>query len=383
MSHRDSLIKTNKELSKPMDFFNVGFTGNVGSGGDIGGWVELARTTTGSALSDISVGSLADKEYYMVLTNITGKNNSGVNWQTRMGNGSIDTNSNYAMRYTLNGGSDSGSGGVNSIQSGTNPTNLPQFNVAYISNLSGKSKLYMGNDINQNTAGTGSTPKRGEYSGIWANNNPLDIIGATTGSGSYTMSSGSEIVVLGWDPEDKHTDNFWEELASVDLSGGASSTLSSGTITAKKYLWIQYYTNSIASSIRPDFIFNSDTTSSYSNTYNYDDPNSNPNNGTESVAPNENSHFAGVSPNTNPFFGNFFIINKSANEKLSIGHVMSRGGSGAGTGIAQNVALAQKWTRTSGSGTGDASDQITKITLTNDASANFGTKTYLRVWGSN
>ena len=383
MSHRDSTIKTNKELSKPMDFFNVGFTGNVGSGGDIGGWVELTRTTTGSAKSDFDVGSLDDKKYYMVLTNITGKNNSGVNWQTRMGNGSIYTNSNYSMRYSLNGGTETGSGNQSSIQSGTNPTDLPQFNVAYISNVSGKQKLYMSNDINQENAGAGQTPKRGWYAGLWSNNNSLDVIGATTSSGSYTMSSGSEIVVLGWDPEDTHTDNFWEELASVDLSGGASATLSSGTITAKKYLWVQYYTNSIASSTRPDFIFNSDTTTSYSNRYNYDNPNSNPNNGIESEAPNENSHFAGISANTNPFFGNFFIINKSANEKLSIGHVMSRGGSGAGTAIAQNVSLAQKWTRTSGSGTGDASAQITKITLTNDASANFGTKTYLRVWGSN
>jgi|APSaa5957512535_1039671.scaffolds.fasta_scaffold313764_1 hypothetical protein len=29
MSHRDSLIKKNKELSKPMDLMNVGFTGSI------------------------------------------------------------------------------------------------------------------------------------------------------------------------------------------------------------------------------------------------------------------------------------------------------------------------------------------------------------------
>ena len=33
MSHRDSLIKKNKELSKPMDLMNVGFVGVVGGGG--------------------------------------------------------------------------------------------------------------------------------------------------------------------------------------------------------------------------------------------------------------------------------------------------------------------------------------------------------------
>tara|TARA_R110000824_G_scaffold337545_1_gene524148 strand:+ start:1578 stop:2330 length:753 start_codon:yes stop_codon:yes gene_type:complete len=35
MSHRDSLIKKNKELKKPMDLMNVGFVGNIG-GGSIG-----------------------------------------------------------------------------------------------------------------------------------------------------------------------------------------------------------------------------------------------------------------------------------------------------------------------------------------------------------
>ena len=92
------------------------------------------------------------------------------------------------------------------------------------------------------------------------------------------------------------------------------------------------------------------------------------------MAPSENSHFAGVSANTNPFFANFFIINNSANEKLSIGRGISTGGSGANTAPVQRFELAQKWANTS--------SQITNITLTNDASANFGTSTYLKVWGS-
>ena len=57
-------------------------------------------------------------------------------------------------------------------------------------------------------------------------------------SGNY--GTNSECVVLGWDESDTHTNNFWEELASVDL-GSAGDNLSSGTITAKKYLWVQAY----------------------------------------------------------------------------------------------------------------------------------------------
>ena len=35
--------------------------------GVIGGWVELGRTTLGAAADTITVSSLADKRYYMIL----------------------------------------------------------------------------------------------------------------------------------------------------------------------------------------------------------------------------------------------------------------------------------------------------------------------------
>jgi hypothetical protein len=50
MSHRDSIIKKNKELKKPMDLMNVGFTGNVGSGGGV--------EATGGIISSISDGGV-------------------------------------------------------------------------------------------------------------------------------------------------------------------------------------------------------------------------------------------------------------------------------------------------------------------------------------
>ena len=52
MSHRDSVIKNNKELSKPMDLMNVGFVGVAGGGEKL---VESAATT-GSVGSQITVG---------------------------------------------------------------------------------------------------------------------------------------------------------------------------------------------------------------------------------------------------------------------------------------------------------------------------------------
>ena len=45
MSHRDSPIKTNKELSKPMDIMNVGFVGVAGGGAEL----NITGGTTSSA----------------------------------------------------------------------------------------------------------------------------------------------------------------------------------------------------------------------------------------------------------------------------------------------------------------------------------------------
>ena len=46
MSHRDSLIKNNKELKKPLDLFNVGFVGSAGITASGGTFVVNSETAT-------------------------------------------------------------------------------------------------------------------------------------------------------------------------------------------------------------------------------------------------------------------------------------------------------------------------------------------------
>jgi hypothetical protein len=54
--------------------------------------------------------------------------------------------------------------------------------------------------------------------GKWANtSNPIDDSLNFKRSIKWRFCTGSEVVVLGWDPADTHTSNFWEELASVEL----------------------------------------------------------------------------------------------------------------------------------------------------------------------
>jgi len=205
-----------------------------------GGWVELGRTTLGSANADITVTGLADKRYYKVLTDINGKS---ANFDVGVRFNDIET-STYARRFSTNGGTDITTGSLSAamwVSTGASLT-LPEFGVHYIANKDTKEKLFLGHAVRQNTAGAGTAPERCELTGKHAQTtDPISSI-TVTSAGASTFNTGSEVVVLGWDPADTHTTNFWEELASVEL-GSAADDLSSGIFTAKKYLWVQAYSS--------------------------------------------------------------------------------------------------------------------------------------------
>ena len=67
--------------------------------GSVGGWVEVGRTTLGSSSSTITVSSLANKRYYMALLHNSGQTGSN-DGLLRVGNGSVDTGSNYSRRIS-------------------------------------------------------------------------------------------------------------------------------------------------------------------------------------------------------------------------------------------------------------------------------------------
>jgi hypothetical protein len=324
----------------------------------VGGWVEVGRTTLGSNTSTIDVSSLPDKRYYMILSsfNCVGNGNPYVRLNS-------DTGNNYNQRYSLNGATDGTfqtDRGRYGWVAGTN--SLPYFHVDFASNLSSKEKLLIGNTVHQNTAGAGNAPNRGE--GVWKHSqtsNPITSVNHHDQAGT-NFASGSECVVLGWDPTDTHTTNFWEELASVELSS-AGDTISSGTITVKKYLWVQIFKKG-SGDCSCDVNFNSDTGSNYARR-------GSSNGGTDFTQ--QNSAVILSPNNTNNDFVNMFIVNSSANEKLGIAHITDR--NTAGVGNAPNrMDIAFKWANTS--------SQITSIDVNNSSSGDFDTGSILKVWGS-
>ena len=325
-----------------------------------GGWVELGRTTAGGTTDSLDVTSLADKRYYMILSSKLSSGNADIRFRF---NG--DTGTNYARRQNFDGGTDGTATSQNVITSGNGAEiSTPAFLVGYIANLSSKEKLMQTWKCKQDTAGAGTSPHRTEVVSKWANTsaaiNQITMLNAE--SGDY--ASGTEFVVLGWDPADTHTNNFWEELASVDLSGGAADSLTTSTITAKKYLWIQRFAEN-SGAIQARFRFNSDSGTNYARRLSANGAAD----GTVTSQTGMQFPFVG----SVPAFYNLFVINNSSNEKLVIGHQVQQNTAGAGN--APNRAEAvYKWANTS--------SQITEVSVHNDGAGDFGTKTTIKVWGA-
>jgi len=344
-------LQNNWGLSNGLQTMNA-----AGSSG-VGGWVELGRTTLGSTTSTIDISSLADKRYYMILSYFIPSGTPSV-----VPTFNADTGSNYAFRYTDNGGSDSTS--TSTTNAGTfNQGYTPTFSIGNFANLSTKEKLCIFNHMNRDTAGAATAPARRELVAKWTNtSDPIDEFTLT----GTNITSGSEVVVLGWDPTDTHTTNFWEELASVDL-GSAGDNLSSGTISAKKYLWFQAWLDPTGGSANANLTFNNDTGSNYSLRYSV-------NGAVDSTLTSEATISMDISKRSTPFFINGFIVNNTTEEKLCIIHQMNQSTVGAATAPIR-VEIVGKWANTAA--------QITEIDIDNpQVGVDYATGSKLRVWGS-
>lgn len=332
--------------------------------GVVGGWVELARTTLGSAASTITVSSLSNKRYYkMLFSPIFANPGSGNTFRT--GNGTEDSGSVYARRQSTDGGVDS-----LATSSNTGIWNIGGFSdtvelyVGYGANLSAQEKLFQMWRV-FGLVGSVNAPRRVELVAKWANTStPLDIFQATLNTGG-SFATGSELVILGWDPADTHTTNFWEELDSTDFSGSADEFTSS-TFSARKYLWVQCYLEGTSSMRGFDVQFNSDTGTNYSFRRDH--------NGTsEATFVNTTAIQAQGGAGVTNIFWNMFIINNSANEKLCIIHSGNVVTQGAGTAPTRDEIVG-KWDNTA--------SQITSITV-RDGDTGKITTGKLRVFGAN
>ena len=327
----------------------------------VGGWVEVGRTTLGSSGDTIDVTSLPDKRYYMVLHNSISTGN--VTSSVRL-NG--DSGNNYAWRYNDNGGSDGTITSNNAMNAGDRnpPTGGDAWAVSYLANKSGKEKLMYSYGLQRNSAGAGTAPTRGETANKWTGTNAIDQI-TSVNQESGDWASGSEMVVLGWDPSDSHTTNFWEELADTTFT---SSGVSAQTFTAKKYIWCQFWFTSDASADGQHFQLGDtggiDTGSTYARRFSI-------NGGADSTSASQSKIYFAPQTGAVTHFVNMFIVNNASNEKLVIVHATTNNGAGAGN-APQRRETVGKWVETT--------NQCDRITIATDAGTFTGGQ--LKVWGA-
>ena len=330
--------------------------------GAVGGWVELGRTTLGSPADTITVSSLADKRYYMILGHTV---NTGGDTVTHVrANG--DSGANYAQRRSKNGLTDLLANPTTVFCTSHNSKTIDsRFIQGYVANKSDKEKLGIFQTNENPATGAGTAPSRIEGVGKHAQTssalNELQLFNDEAGS----FDTGGELVVLGYDPSDTHTTNFWEELASVNATG-SSTNLSSGTITAKKYLWIQIW---LDPSTRQNHLlrFNNDTGNNYATRYST-------NGGADSTDGSVTNFNLGSGIGTLdglPSLQNIFVINNSSNEKLAIIHSVWQNTAGAGNATGR-IEMVGKWVNTS--------SQITEIDV--DSNFNWNSGSIIKVWGA-
>ena len=327
-----------------------------------GGWKELGRTTLGSTSDTISVTSLPDKRYYMVLSDV--KASGFIIYNSRFNS---DTGNNYAFRKSNNGGTDATTTSTSAIDQTDSGAQDASFVVGYFANKSDKEKLWQGHTVENSSTGASNAPSRVEAVGKYANTSNAVSSYQAYNSHSGNYASGSEVVVLGWDPDDTHTDNFWEELASVELTS-AGDSISSGTFTAKKYLWIQGYVKA-SGAIQGKIRVGNGTIDTGSN---YADRNS-VDGGSDGTNTSGTAIGVGGGGSTGGEFFNCFVINNTSNEKLFIIHSVKQNTTGAGTAPRRKEVVG-KWSNTS--------NQINIVDYLQSESGSFDTGSFLTVWGS-
>ena len=340
------------------------------AGGGIGGWVELGRTTLGSAGTSLSVSSLPDKRYYMYMWSFI-RNTADNDPKMRFNS---DTGSNYSFRGSINGASDVTSTSSNNIDHSVSNVAPFTFGVHYVVNRAANEKLSIGHINGSVASGAATAPSRRERYGKWANtSNAVDEIDVYTAANN--INTGSELVVLGWDPDDTHTNNFWEELASVSGSDDVGDDFDTGTFTAKKYLWVQgWFKSDQATSTVDHRLRVGNSTIDTGNNYSYRNSVSG---GTDSTG--TSASFAArleegsMNANDEACFFNAFIVNNASNEKLIIAHEID---TLTGTGAAnapRRVEHVAKWANTS--------NQIDIIGFNNGGTGNI-TYREVKVWGA-
>ena len=339
----------------------LGFLSGGGGGSFTGApfYEIIGRTSLGSAADNINV-TFTGKDNIMVLSSLL--NDGQIQPQSQLGG---DSGSNYAYRQSFNSGSDSTATGQTFLTNYDGNVSSPWFNVEFIVNDGSEEKLLYGLGNNRESAGASTAPHRMENIGKWADESAQFSSYRVTNGRGGDYDTNSEVVVLGYDNDSTagSDDSAWELLSETVLSGSATS-ISSGTIESKKYLWFELSTLNSAIAYQYMRFNNTGATSQYATR-------KSANGGTDSTNTSQPQIDIYVA-STSQSYVRGWIMNIADKEKLVIfDNVGGATGSGNVPDYRQGVG---KWDSTSAA--------ITRIDVfQGNGSEVFLAGTTLKIWG--
>ena len=331
-------------------------------------WVEVGRTTLtsdGSVGGSMTVSSIPTKyRYLQCLYNLQDGSAGNVMMLGRI-NGS---GNNYEEKgVDINGSSDArfAYGSQAYWNMGLADGSYDSFGIQHITNYNGEARRSIYNECVHN--GSGNNPKARRHFGYRGDTSNTTQVEAWSYGSGRAFGNGSELVVLGLDPAGSaESEGFWKYLGGNTLTG-TSDNLTTGTIAAKKYLWMQGYVKATGS-VRMNLTFNNDAGSNqYKRTQQKDSSQS------SSYTDNCVDLHASM---RDLYFVNAYICNNASAESLIFYDVVSVDGVSSNSAtIPSRIWGCAKWL--------NSSNQITEIDITNNNSGqDYSAKSFIKVWGS-
>lgn len=330
-------------------------------------WVEVDRTTLtsdGSVGGSMTVSSIPTKYRYLQCIYNLQDGSAGNTMMLGRINGS---GSNYEEKgVDITGSSDSRFAyGSNAYWNmGLADGSYDAFGIQHITNYNGEARRSIYNECVHNGSGN---PKARRHFGYRGDTSSTTQIEAWSYGSGRAFGNGSELVVLGLDPTGASAgEGFWKYLGGNTLSS-TSDNLTTGTISAKKYLWMQGYVKATGD-VRMNLTFNNDTGSNqYIRTHQ-----SNGAQSTSSTATSVDLHGS----MKDLYFVNAYICNNASADSLMFYDVVSVDGVDSNSAeIPNRIWGCAKWD--------DSSNQITEIDITNDNSGqDYSAKSFIKVWGA-
>ena len=145
--------------------------------------------TLGSPADALTITNLIKLKFNQFLTHALNDGGGDTRIIFRVGDGSIDSGSNYARRTSFDGATDSGASTTSTFYVSTIDAS-DEFNISYASAISGEELLLILFAVENNGTGAANAPSRVEVVGKWVTTTQINHVEALDDqSGSYDTDS--------------------------------------------------------------------------------------------------------------------------------------------------------------------------------------------------